>query len=504
LNKEKVFRAGFGLKTKFLIWLVIFTLGVMIVVYTYFSYHETRTLSYEIKLRGEAICNNVVASAEDLLVLGDDLGLAKLVYDTKEKNEGIIYCFIVDEKNKIWAHTDVSLVNQTYDMPSGFEELKNQSILLQSLKMPGGIEVFEIAMPIKVKQKKIGEAHVAVSLAAIRNAVTEARKGITLVTVVILLIGIIGILVLVSFIIGSLGAVTKDIEAIGNGDLERKIVTRRRDEVGRITHAVKIMVKKLKKARAELIEKERMKKEMQIAQEIQHSLLPRSLQQFPGFKIEAYYQSAREVGGDYYDLIEIDNDHFAVVIGDVSGKSVAGSLVMAMVRSIIKIETFKNPSPQGLLTLVHSSLSKDTPEDMFMTLFYVVFSIKDNDIIYCCAGHNPAYLFSPQEQKLQVLKTDGFPLGMSLIDKKEFAQQLKEGKYKFNRGEVLILYTDGITEAMNARKELFGEDRLENLINENGGKTPAELKEIIRNAVETFTGREPQSDDITFVIIQRE
>ncbi len=503
MNNEEIFRTGFGLKTKFLIWLVIFILTVMGIVYLYFSYHETEVLSEEIRLRGEAICNNLVTSAEDLLVMKDDLALAKLVYDTKNKNKGVSTCFIIDEKKKIWAHTDVSLVNKNYELLSGLKALNNEPILVLSYKTPVGIEILEIVMPIMVKGTKIGEAHLVISLAAIGEAVAQARKGVAFVTVVIMLIGIICILVLVSFIIGSLSDVAKDIEAIGNGDLNRKIVTLRKDEIGRITHAVKIMARKLKKARKAIIEKERMKKEMQIAKEIQQILLPGSLPHNPGLNIDAYYQAAREVGGDYYDLIEIDKDHFGVVISDVAGKGVPGSLVMTMVRSIIKIEALRNPSPHQLLTLLHSMLRKDIPEGLFITMFYVVFDLKENEIEYCCAGHNPAYLYNCKNNILTTLKPEGPPLGISLFDEKAFAEQLIEEKRKLNAGEMLFLYTDGVTEAMNSAKEQFGEERLENIIKEHGSLKPNDLKNFLKTEIETFTGKEPQSDDITFIILQQ-
>ncbi len=476
----------------------------MVIVYFYFTYHETSILSREIKLRGEAICNNLVTSAEDLLIMRDDLGLAKLAYDTKDKNEGIIYCFIVDNKKMIWAHTDISQVNKTYVLPSGIRELNDKQILAQPYKMADGTEVFEIAMPIKIRGAKIGEAHVAISQNSIKQAVAEARKGIALVAVVIMLIGIIGILILVSFIIGSLGEVTKDIAAIGNGDLGRKIVTTRGDEIGRITHAVKTMTKKLKRAREVLIERERMKREMQIAKEIQQTLLPRSLPKFPGFIIDAYYQSAREVGGDYYDVLKINENQFGLVIGDVSGKGVAGSLVMAMVRSIMKIEAPKNPSPHQLLTILNATLRNDIPEGMFMTLFYVVFDLKEYEMTYCCAGHNPAYLIDSQE-KLMTMKPEGAPLGISCFEEKDFASQLQEEKKKFNPGEILVLYTDGVTEAMNSRKEQFGEARFEKLLRERAASsTPDKFKRILIDDIEIFTGKEPQSDDTTFIIIKRE
>lgn len=476
----------------------------MCIIYFYFSQHETRVLSNEIKLRGEAICNNLVTSAEELLILKDDLALAKLVYDTKNKNADVIYCFIIDQNKLIWAHTDISLINKKYKPPSGLQALTNESILTQPYEMSDGIEVFDIAMPILVGGTKMGEAHIAISQAAIIHAVIQARKGVALVTIVVLLIGIIGILVLVSFIIGSLSEVTQAIEAIGNGDLDRKITTPRKDEIGRISNAVGVMTKKLKKAQEELIEKERMKKEMQIAKEIQQTLLPQVLPQIPGLNIDAYYQAASEVGGDYYDVLEIDANHIGIIVSDVSGKGVPGSLVMAMIRSIIQIEAIKNPSPHQLLTLLHSIISKDVPEGLFVTMFYVVYDLRENEMRFCCAGHNPAYLFNSGNNVLTTLKPDGPPLGISLFDKDTFSSQLIEEKRKLDPGEVLFLYTDGVTEAMNNAKEQFSEQRLENIIKDQGSLRPSDFKNYLKNEIDTFTGKEPQSDDITFIILERE
>jgi serine phosphatase RsbU (regulator of sigma subunit) len=504
MNGEEKFRGGLGLKAKFLTWLVIFILVIMIIVYLYVAHHERTILSKEIRLRGEAICNNLAAAAEDLLVMKDDLALIKLVNDTKNKNKGVIYCFIIDTERKIWAHTDISLVQKKYMVPSGLKELGNKPIFVQEYKTEDGIFVFEIAIPVKVGKSIIGEVHLAISQEAIKNAVAQARKGIISVSGGIICVGIIGILVLVSFIIGSLGKVTEDIEAIGEGNLDRKIYTRRKDEIGRIAYAVKTMAQKLKKARAELIEKERIKKEMQIARKIQHSLLPSTLPHFPGFRIDAFYQAAMEIGGDYYDFLDIDTDHFGIVVADVSGKGIAGSLIMTMVRTIMRIEAFKNPSPHNLLSMTNFILMEEIPEKIFITLFYVTVDTRSGEIIFSCAGHNPAYLFNPEKTEIIPLKPKGPPLGIQLIDGKEFAKRLHEEKRVLRSGETLLLYTDGVTEAMNRSREQFGEEKLKNLLKFNGSLNPTELKRILRSEIDTFTGGEPQSDDITFVILQRE
>jgi len=475
----------------------------MAAVYGYFISHERGILAREIKLRGRALGQNLVNGAEEFLVMKDDLALAKLVYDTEKENAGVVYCFVTDTTEKVWAHTEGGLVNTQYRVPHGLRALGGDSLLTQSYRMPDGTDVFEIAMPVRVGTAKIGEAHIAVSQQVIREAAAQAGRGIALVTLVIMGLGLAGVLTLVSLIIGSLGNVTLDIEAIGDGDLERSIATGRRDEIGRIAQAVKTMAEKLLIARAELVEKERMRKEMQIAREIQQALLPRRVPVFPGYAIDAYYLAAMEVGGDFYDFIRIDDNRFGVVIADVSGKGVAGSLVMAMTRSLMKIIATKTPSPHRTMTVLNESLTDDIPEGMFITLFYAVCDRKASTITYCSAGHNPVYLYDRAARRLEKLNPDGPPLGITVFAAGEFSDHLKEETHPLPPGSLLFFYTDGVTEAMDRERRQFGEERLEKLIVQHGVHAPDKFKNVLKGEIENFTGNEPQSDDITFVIVQR-
>ncbi|OQX52792.1 MAG: hypothetical protein B5M53_07785 [Candidatus Cloacimonas sp. 4484_209] len=312
------YRRGMGLKAKFSLWMVVFILTVMLTVSFFFIQHEKKILSNEIKLRGKTIALNVAANAEDPLGQKDDLILSSFVHDAKVNNKGVVYCFIVDNKNIIWASTEKFKNNTKYKRPAGLRPLKNESVLVQEYKKTPDEDVYDITAPIKIKNVKIGEVHLGISKKAIKKYLNETTKGMVVSTAIFLTIGVIGIFVLTSFIIGSVEEVTEDIEAIGNGDLNRVIEINRRDEIGRIAHSVKEMSRKLKLAQDDLVEKERMKKEMQIAKEIQQTLLPQSIPNIQGFQIETFYESANEVGGDYFDYIHIDETHFGILVADVS------------------------------------------------------------------------------------------------------------------------------------------------------------------------------------------
>jgi len=494
-----------GLKAKFSLWMALFAIIAMGLVNAFFIAREHKILSREIKLRGETIARSVAQNSEAPLGHKNDLLLSTFAYDTKKNNESVVYCHIIDREQHIWASTEKFSFKEMYVLPAGLELLRDKPILVQSHKRDGGEEVFDIAVPIKIKEKIIGEVHLGMSQDAIKESIKETSKGMAIMTVVTIGGGVLGILILVSFIIGSIGKITEDIEAIGNGELDREITVKRKDEIGRIARSVKEMAAKLKLAQEELVEKEKMKKEMQIAREIQQTLVPQSTPDILGFQITSYYESAVEVGGDYYDYIDVDKDHFGIVVADVSGKGVASSLVMTMVRTIMRREALMGSSPHSLLSMANYMLMNDIPDGMFITIFYVVVNTLSGEITYCCAGHNPALLYRASKRRIQSLKPKGPPLGVPRINAKEFARRLVEEKQVIQTGDVLMLYTDGITEAMNKREEQFGEERLRDIITlKKGDMNVFGIKQRLLASLKEFTEGALQSDDITFVIIKKE
>ncbi len=499
-----VFRPGIGLKAKFCIWMILFVVVVMTITYLYYSYKVGNLLSTEIKKRGATIAKDIAANSRDPLADENDLLLASFIHYAKKNNEGVVYSFIVDRKGKVWASTEEEQVNKVYTIPSGMETLGDKAMLVQPTKSSTGIDVYDIAVPVKIKDTVIGQVHLGISRDVIKESIKDTSKGMAIVTIATIVLGVIGILVLVSYIIGSLGAITRDIEAIGNGELDRQIIIRRRDEIGRIAQSVREMTSKLKNARKELIEKERMRKEMQIAKEIQHTLLPQSIPEVKGFEIDSYYESAVEVGGDYYDYINVDKNHFGIVIADVSGKGVAGSIIMTMVRSLLRIEMLHNLSPHGLLSTTNYLLKNDIPEGMFITLFYALVDIPTGEIAYSCAGHNPAFLYDTWNKSIVTLKPKGPPFGIPLYSEKEFSLKLKEEERSLKSGDVLIIYTDGVTEALNENMEQYGEDRLKEILMKNNRKNATEIKQALLSDIKKFAGTASQSDDITFVLLKKE
>ncbi len=493
------FKKGVSLRIKFIGGFTLFIIFVIGIITLYFITSEKKALSEEIKLRGEAICKNVAGNAEDPLIARDDAPLFTFVDDAKRNNKGVIYCFITDEKDKIWAHTDRKMVETIYKPPDGIKNLKQESMLVQSYNA-GGIPCYDIAASIKAMKVKLGAVHLGISRQSITESIKKATKGIVWVAVIVIFAGIGSVFMLVSFIIGSLGEITDGIVEIGNGNLDRRVRIARRDEIGRIAYVVNNMAVKLKRAQAELVEKERMKKEMQIARNIQQRLLPDEIPSIEGIEIGHHYQSAMEVGGDYYDFIEISPDLLGIVIADVSGKGIGGSLVMTMAKTILHIVSPENKNVIDIVSSLNKTISEQIPEGMFITLLYSILNKNTKELFVSSAGHTPLLLV--RDDKIIRIKPQGIPVGLGIFSREDYAKNLKKERYKLVSGDLLFLYTDGITEAMNPQQELFGEDRLVNFLMANKDKNAGEVKKSLIKNIEEFTSGAPQSDDITFIILK--
>lgn len=502
-NNVSEFKPGLGLKVRFALWLLLFLTAMMLAVYLFFSHHERAALESEILLRGRTICSTLASAAEEAMVAGDDLALAKLAVDAKSKNPGVVFCSVSDSTGTIWAHSDLSMVGRPDVYPLLNRRSGDSADAIYEYRTDQGEEVYDIAQTIAVGGRPIGRTRLAISLQSVRTAVARAGRGLAMMTMAIMALGLAGMLLMVSLVVGPLGRITADIEAIGQGDLDRRIETVRRDEVGVIAQAVRTMAARLKQARERLIEQERMKRELQIARDIQTALLPASCPEVPGLKLASLYRAAAEVGGDYYDFIESGRRGLWLVVADVSGKGVGGSMVMTMLRSILRLESSRTSSPRQLLASVHRSLSRDIPDNMFVTIFCALVEPEAGRLRCCRAGHQPAYFYRQQDGQLTAINPRGRPLGISLTEHDDFRDQLEEISLPFEPGDIFVVYSDGITEALGPQGSQFGENRLEDIIRERATQTAEDLAGAISASLEQFTGGEPQADDITLVVAQR-
>ncbi|MBS9775588.1 MAG: PP2C family protein-serine/threonine phosphatase [Fusobacterium sp.] len=247
---------------------------------------------------------------------------------------------------------------------------------------------------------------------------------------------------------------------------------------------------------SELIIKERISKELELASSMQKQILPESINNLIGYDIATYFSPAKEIGGDYYDYSLKDNI-FSISMADVSGKGVPAAFLMALSRSILKtINYISTYGPAEELNLFNKIIFKDITEDMFITIMNANYDLKTNILTYSSAGHNPILIYKKETNKIEVCGTKGVAIGF--IENYNY----KEENIDFKNGDIAIFYTDGIIEAENNKKELFGIERLKETILNNSNCNVNELKEKILEAINNFRGEKEQNDDITFLILK--
>ncbi len=247
---------------------------------------------------------------------------------------------------------------------------------------------------------------------------------------------------------------------------------------------------------------ESLKGDLAIACEIQQAILPRVFPPFPEdsdkLDIAASMTPAKDVGGDFYDFFRIDDDRIGFVIADVSGKGIPAAIFMAVSRTLIRATGVRGVSPADCLTYSNKLLAAESVDCMFVTVFYGIFNLKTGEISYCNAGHNPPYILK-RGGAVEVLPMSQDPM-VGAIDGIEY----HGATLQLDHGDSLVMFTDGVTEAMNAQNEEFGEERLEDTLAEVTMHNCQQIVEAIKVDVAAFVGDAEQSDDITVLALKRQ
>ena len=244
----------------------------------------------------------------------------------------------------------------------------------------------------------------------------------------------------------------------------------------------------------------KMAHELALAGEVQASFLPHDLPDIPGWQLSATLRPARETSGDFYDLISLPNGRLGILVADVSDKGAGAALYMALSWPLIRTYAMEYPlQPESVLSAVNHRIINETYTYNFVTVFYGILDPDTGTLVYCNAGHWPPVLIRTQDGgSVQRLLRTGIPLGL-------FADgNFEQGIVQLDPGNVLALYTDGITEAQNAQGEFLGEDRLLESVKTRLGSPVGEIQDTILADVERFAGDAPQSDDIALIILLRD
>ncbi len=358
----------------------------------------------------------------------------------------------------------------------------------------------QVVSPIEEIGTSINETH---------QHIINALEVTIIITLIIYIIFLISLIIVVLFsssklsksITEPLDVLSQGAKMIGNGDLSHKIIVDSNDEIGELADTFNVMTDELQgyieNIKVITSQKERIEVELKIANTIQLSMMPSDFPDKEKFEIYANVKPAKSVGGDFYDFFYIDENHIAIVMADVSSKGIPAALFMVEAKNTIKEEAQRGNSPKIILENTNNKLCENNKANMFVTAFIGILDIRNGNFIYANAGHNPPLLRRNQKTfEYMKLKKNFILAGIDNIKYSEDVINLKSG-------DILYLYTDGVTEALNIQQELFSEVRLANCLNKIDPRI--HLKDIL-NAVSAeinkFSNGAEQADDITMLILR--
>jgi serine phosphatase RsbU (regulator of sigma subunit) len=255
----------------------------------------------------------------------------------------------------------------------------------------------------------------------------------------------------------------------------------------------------VRQQKQEAQERERIEQELRIARLIQQTLLPKTLPQLPGYDVAAYYQPAREVGGDFYDFLDLEDGRLGLVVGDVTDKGIPAALVMATTRTVLRAAAQRLFSPGEVLRISNEALVSDIPPNMFITCLYAILEPESGRLVYANAGHDLPYRRRADRdwEGAEELRARGMPLGLMS------GMVYEEKEIVLGKGESVLFYSDGLVEAHDPNYEMFGFPRLQGLVgtHRSGGSS---MIGFLLSELTRFTGDDwEQEDDITLVTLER-
>ncbi len=306
-------------------------------------------------------------------------------------------------------------------------------------------------------------------------------------------------------ITGAVHELFEGTEQVRQGDFSHKINVPSQDQLGELASSFNTMTTSIEDLLRQKAQKDRLEQELEIARGIQMSLLPQAPLEGGGVLFSGYCEPARAVGGDYYDFWPIDDHRYGMLIADVAGKGTSAALYMAELKGIVLSLSQSHSSPRRLLIDANRIISRHLDSRSFITMTYGVVDVQARTLTYARAGHCPLiHLPGPYAASREpaILTPDGMVLGMDIEDGRLFERLLEESTVPLGAGDVFVLYTDGVTEAMSPEGEFFGEGRLSALAQQYAGGSFADLRNEVLSAVNVFAAPSEQQDDITMLVLQ--
>lgn len=442
------------------------------------------------------------------------LSIATMGLDDPESlgDEDMVAAYILDlERRAIASNRDISSVSN-FDSPEWrrLPTPTERRQVRQNDAWPPGVYVDQVTGRGTAPMLRM-------ILPIVRNGLSEEEMGTAIVVFrtdriqyeqrSFLIFTIVAVLCLLAFVgavcwyatrraIAPLRRLAADMHALADGDLTRRSAITGSDEVGLVAQSFNAMAERLRLARLNEKEASRLESDLAVARQIQNNLLPAQTPQIRGLDVFTSYRSAREIGGDYYDFLPVDNRHMGIIVADASGKSIPAALVMSSTRAVLRFVAPGATSAAETLSRVNAILSVDIPRGMFVTACYAILDPLDSSMMVASAGHNPL-LVSRGDDTVELVNPGGIALGFD--QGPIFQRSIREQRVKLRTGDRVLIYTDGVVECKNPQNEEYSDRRLREFLRRNRNLSSYDFVGALVADLDRHRGAAEVSDDTTIV-----
>ena len=500
MSKKSRLNPFHSLRTQLVLGAIIL-LGITLATISYsLIENQKRILRTELEKTIIYQGRNIALSSEKALLRTDpEFELVPLVKRITEKSADVETLVITDRDGVIQGDLKLQNISQPY-RTSWQQHAGASNINLfagEQLRESGGMYYF--SLPVLSGTDVVGQVYMGYSKGSLTGSIKRAVQITIYTSAAAFGLGIILALLLFRRISRPMDVMMQGVNALGEGELDTRIQLETRNEFQVLAQSFNDMAGRIVEAQRELVEKELVDKELEIAHDIQSTLIPATVEQPVGFEIDVYYKSAMQVGGDYVDVFPVDGRRVALVMADVSGKGVPGLVVMAMLKVMVQELLRRESDPKIILRRLNISLARNIKRNMFVTMFLAVLDRETNVITYTNAGHNPLVILDGKTGEPRLHRMQGPPLGIFADDM--FASRVQDYTYQMAPGDLVVQYTDGLTESMNKKGEQFD---MERLVRECAKHGPSGARAAIGGLVRAeldFRGDGPQRDDLTLLAV---
>ncbi|SYZ73201.1 putative Protein serine/threonine phosphatase with extracellular sensor [Candidatus Zixiibacteriota bacterium] len=492
----------FNLRVKFSVYTFLIMLIIIAGSYIFINNRSVIKTHEHLHDTVNSLSKTVAAQAAAyILNHRSDVEFDELAISYTKANPELLMLVITDSLGNILADTrDIKNLHKKFITPVGIDTARVGRY--QEYRENGEDLNYQIHY-IRSGERIIGEVEVSYTGKYYIKEINAERRKVIFLTLIGLAVGIGGIYLLSSYFVSPIVRITERVRKFSSGDMETELPPEGVEEYFEISKALNEMMSRLRRDRENIIERERVAKEIEVAGQIQKTLLPARLPDIPGLQMDAFYRAASRIGGDLYDIFKIDENNYCMLVADVSGKGIPASLVMSVLRTIIRIQARGKVSAYRILVDVDKYIRDDIPPGIFITIVLAVYDASTRRMNVVSGGHNPMILLRQRTGKAELVNPPGVPLGLPLESEDDFAKKLQEENLQIEDGDVIFAYSDGITEAMDRTGAKFGLPKLIELFNEKveGVKTggPAAVSSLILSSIDDHAGMAVQNDDITFI-----